>query len=579
MNQSELRRALPELAAEESLSADERALLRCRLARRFEGAGDYEEARELLLPFWPASEQRPGTEGLGEHTGAELLLRAGVLTGWMSGDRWEARPQETAKDLLTESLFAFERLGLAERAAEARVELATAYWREGAFEEARALLSEALGMLGGGADEMRALVLLRQALAENSSTRFEDARRILLEAAPLFESLDDHALKGKFHNQLAHALQGLGTAESRADYIDRALVEATAASYHFEQAGHVRYQAHVENNLGFLYHTVGRSLDAHQHLDRALSLFESLGDNAYAAQVKETRARVLLAEGRAAEAERSARAASEVFEDAGEQALLAEALTTRGTALARLGRFAESRDAFARAAASAEESGGREVAGLALLSMIEELGGRLGASGMADCYRRADELLARSQEPELLSRLRRAARHALDALEDGARAHSAGRVERMIGAFLERTGRRLTFTPEAVGLAGSLFAGEDTPSFLALLEETAAAAPDGATVTAEAVEVVALRRLPPRGNFAKPWADFSLREELREPEKRFIELALKAADGKISVAARLLGLHHNEILTSIINSRYPDLIAARLPPIPRKRSIIRKPKR
>jgi hypothetical protein len=197
---------------------------------------------------------------------------------------------------------------------------------------------------------------------------------------------------------------------------------------------------------------------------------------------------------------------------------------------------------------------------------------------LVSCYKRADELLLRSQEPDLLARLRRAARHALDAAAEESAARGAGRVEKLLGTILERKGGQLTFTPEALELAGRLFAGEEARSLLALIEESAEAAPAGAVVSPEAVEVVALRRRPPRGNFTKPWDGFSLKEELREPERRFIELALKAADGKISVAARLLGLKHNELLTSIIKSRYPELLAARLPPIPRKRSIIRKPR-
>ena len=96
-------------------------------------------------------------------------------------------------------------------------------------------------------------------------------------------------------------------------------------------------------------------------------------------------------------------------------------------------------------------------------------------------------------------------------------------------------------------------------------------------ITPDAVEIVALRGRASQGNFAQPWAEFSLRDELRQPEKRFIELAFKAAEGKISIAARLLGFNHNELLTSIIKSRYPELLAARTPAVPRKRSIIRKP--
>src|SRR3712207_4786330 len=110
---------------------------------------------------------------------------------------------------------------------------------------------------------------------------------------------------------------------SRNDYHDRALVEYAAASFHLEQAGHARYQAHVENNLGLFFHILGREREAHEHLDRARSLFVSLGDRVYAAQVDETRARVLLAQARAEEAERLARGAAEVFELAGEHALLA----------------------------------------------------------------------------------------------------------------------------------------------------------------------------------------------------------------------------------------------------------------
>jgi tetratricopeptide (TPR) repeat protein len=583
-----------ELANEAALSTDVRALMRCRLARRLEEAGDYEEARELLGPFWPRVGERPRVEELEDEAAAEVLLRAGVLTGWIGNGSLSARTQEAAKDLITESLLLFERLKLDERVAEARAELATAYWREGAFEEARAILSEALELLGEGGDEIRALILLRKALVENSSTRFADARRILIESAPLFESLEDHTLRGKFHNELAHALQSLGDAENRGEYTDRALVEATAASYHFEQAGHARFQAHVENNLAFLFHSLGRNEEAHERLDRARALFVSLDDRAYAAQVEETRARVFLAQGLNDDAERSARAAAEVLEAAGEQALLAEALTTRGKALARLGRSDAARESFERAAEVAEQVGSAEGAGLAVLTMREELAPRLDAREMRDGYIRADEWLARTQEPEVSQRLRRAARRALDTLprteenlrpfEDSLSAEvdndAAVRaaVEGLISEALERHGARVEFTAEAVEAMSRMFLEDGLRALGEIIETTVASAPRGTVVDADHVEVVALRRREPRGNFAEPWGGFSLKEELRQPERRFIELALKAAEGKISVAARLLGFNHNEILTSIIKSRYPELLAARTPIIPRKRSIIRKPK-
>ena len=577
---------LTELAAEASLSEGARARLRCRLARRLEGAGAYEDARELLRPFWPRFGERPAVEGLDDETAADLLLRAGVLTKWIGGDALLEHAHEAAKDLVSEGQSLFERLGLVERAAEAQAELAHCYWREGAVDEARVLLKEALARPGVGG-EVRALALLRLALVEDSATRYSEGYRILKENAALFESLDNQTLRGAFHNELATVYYHLGSAENRDDYLDRALVEYAAASFHLEQAGHARYQAHVENNLGLFFHILGRNEEAHEHLDRARTLFVSLGDGIYAAQVDETRARVLLAQGRAAEAERLVRGAAEVFERAGEHALLAEALTTRARALARLERFEEARADFERAAEVAGQAGNAEAAGLASLTLVEELAALLDADELRAAYLSADERLALTQDPEVSERLRRAARLVIDAQPraEAAAPHDAAVdennvrvvVEGFIGEALRRHGRRVEFTPEAVEAMCRMFLEDGLRILEAIIEETVAAAPSGTVVTADAVEVVALRRTMPRSNFAEPWSGFSLKEELRQPERRFIELALKAADGKISVAARLLGFNHNEILTSIIKSRYPELLAARNPPVPRRRSIIRKP--
>jgi tetratricopeptide (TPR) repeat protein len=577
---------LNELAAEASLDEGARARLRCGLARRLEGAGAYEEARELLRPFWPRFGERPAVEGLDEETAAELLLRAGVLTNWIGGDARLEHAHEAAKDLISEGLSLFERLGLAGRAAEAQAELAHCYWREGAVDEARVLLNEALSRPGVGG-EVRALALLRLAAFEDSATRYSEGYRILKESAALFESLDNHTLRGGFHNELATVYYHLGSSENREDFLDRALVEYAAASFHLEQAGHARYQAHVENNLGLFFHILGRNEEAHEHLDRARGLFVSLGDGIYAAQVDETRARVLLAQGRAVEAERLARGAAEVFGRAGEHALLAEALTTRGRALARLGQFEEARADLGQAAEVAVQAGNAEAAGLASLTMLEELAPVLDARELRAGYLSADERLARTQDPEVSQRLRRVARRVLDAQTQPAGAERAdadahdddvrATVEGFIDGALRRHGRRVEFTPEAVEAMCRMFLEDGLRTLQSLIEETVAGAPAGAVVTADAVEVVALRHALPRGNFAEPWGGFSLKEELRQPERRFIELALKAAEGKISVAARLLGFNHNEILTSIIKSRYPELLAARKPPVPRRRSIIRKP--
>lgn len=603
MDETENTHILNELADEAALSPSERVRLRCHLAKKLEDAGDYEAARELLSPSWRRVGERPDLGGLNTEAAAELLLRAGVLSGWLGNADVSRmfKAQEEAKNLIGESLSCFEQLGRADRAADAQTELAYCYWREGASDEARVLLLQALERLGKDGGEMEAVALLRLALVESSATRFSDSLRTLLDAAPLFEASDSHSLKGRFHNELAYNFQSLASTENRADYLDRALVEFTAASFHFEMAGHARYCAHVENNLALLFHTLGRFDDAHVHLDRAQRLYPGLKNAVLAATVDETRARVFLSQDRLAKAEGMARGACSVFEKAGESALLAEALTTLGTTLARLLRTAEARAELERAATVAEQSGSVESAGVALLTLIEELPAPHRAEELRAYYRRADELLAHSQHPETLARLRRAARHALDvqpqaqdpfqtvpavaAPEYVGGASSARRedeqltaVKDLVADALSRQSKQVTFTAEALETMSRLFLKDEMRELKSLVEQTVNAASPEASITPDAVEVVALRGLVSRGNFAQPWADFSLKDEVRHYEKRFIELALKAAAGKISVAAHLLGYNHNELLTSIIKSRYPELLAVRTPVVPRKRSIIRKPR-
>src|SRR5262249_36329902 len=152
-------------------------------------------------------------------------------------------------------------------------------------------------------------------------------------------------------------LEDLSVRKKRADYVDRALIEYTAASYHFEQAEHRCFLAYVENNLGMLYFRINQCDEAHAHLDRARRIFQSLKDVGCVAQVDETRACVFLEQGRIAEAELVARSAVINEEKSGRHALVAEALITHGKALARLERYGASLSAFRRAIELAEQTG------------------------------------------------------------------------------------------------------------------------------------------------------------------------------------------------------------------------------
>ena len=395
---------------------EEQARRACELAREFEKLGEYQAAREAIVDFWPNHDEPPKLDDLNDAHKAELLLRVGALAGRVGSAAQTEGGQETAKNLITQSFELFEKIGNDKKAIEAQGELGLCYWREGAYDEARIHLQNALSRLGSEDPDLRAVLLIRSGIVEGWARRLNEAVRFYNEAAPLVEQSLDHALKGAFHSEYGMIFRRLAVPENREDYIDRALIEYAAASFHFEQAGNVRYLARVENNLGYLYFTIERYKDAHKHLDRARHLFLDLKDIGTAAQVDDTRARTLLAENRASDAERIIRQTIKTLDRGGEQAVLAEALTTYGVVLARLGRHARSRELLDRAMQVAETTGDLEGAGRAKLSVIEELAAQTPAKEMAAEYERAVELLSRSQDPATVRRLIRCATRVIESL-------------------------------------------------------------------------------------------------------------------------------------------------------------------
>lgn len=396
---------LLERITDSTLTFSERARLHVQLSKTLEDSGNYEGAREAMGALWSRVGERPVLDGLDQKATAEVLLQAGVLTSCIGSARQVEGAQETAKNLISESIALFEALRDAEKVAEAQTDLAYCYWRQGEFDEARIVLRGVLSQLSASAGEVKAVALIRSAIVERGANRLNDALRVYIDAAPFFEKISNHALKGNFHVGYALVLKNLGLAEGREDYIDRALLEFTAASFHFEKAGHERFHARVENNLAMLFSKVGRFAEAHEHVERARKIFARLKDNGSAAQVNDTRARVLLAEGRNEEAEKAAHSAVRALEKGDEQALLAEALTTHGVALARAGRHVRARLTLQNAILVAERAGDLEGAGQAALTVIEELSAHLAPGELVAMYERANESLAKTQHQGVISRL------------------------------------------------------------------------------------------------------------------------------------------------------------------------------
>src|SRR2546423_5824786 len=222
-----------------SARAGQTATTACREAKAFENIGEYDRAREALAPFWNQVGDRPRIEGLPPHEQAELLLRAGALSGWLGSSGQRVGAQQFAKDIISESIRQFEELDFREKAAEARTDLAICYWREGAMDEARIWFQSALAASTDPANQLR--ILVNSTTVEVSTNHLDEARALLDRAAPLLDEVKDDASLGRFYMQRGIVFRRRGGAENP----DRALLDHTAASVYFETAVRRRYSARV----------------------------------------------------------------------------------------------------------------------------------------------------------------------------------------------------------------------------------------------------------------------------------------------------------------------------------------------
>ncbi len=402
-----------------SLTDNGRILLRCAVASDLIHKGQYEAAREALGELWSGVGEKPDVKGLPPVLSAEVLLQCGVLTGWLGRIRSVEGAQGKAQDLINEALRKFQSQGRREKVSEAQYELGVCYWRLGAYDEARVIMVEALKPLTDADVELKAKILIRRTIVELCENKFYEALNILNEARPVFESAND-ALKGRWHGQMGLVLARLADAEKDTFYTDRAIIEFTAAIYHYELGGHERYRATNRNNVAMLLYRLGRYRDAHEDLDRAGATLIRLKDVGLLAQVDETRARVFLAEKKYGEADRVITRATQTLEKGGASAYLSDALTIQGVARARRGAGEDSINILQRAMNIAEESGALTNAGLAALALIEEHGARrvLSRTELYKLYLRAENYLKDTQDAEDKERLLACARIVMRRLAD-----------------------------------------------------------------------------------------------------------------------------------------------------------------
>jgi tetratricopeptide (TPR) repeat protein len=396
---------LPNLRTSHAITNEEATSL-CQLALEQKDREDHAGAQETMRGLWAGVGERPITEGLHPSVAAEVLLTVGILTGWIGSKHHIKDAQEKAKNLLTESHTYFESAGDVMKTAAARTEIAFCYWRQGQLNEARIMVREALEKLPT-AGNTRARALLKLAAIECSAARYHEALAVLTNNAAMFGKLSNHTIKGGYHCETAIILRNLGKAEKRDDYITKAISEFQKADQEFKLAHNHVYRADVKNNVGLTLFNIGRYKEAHKYLNEARRLTVRFRDRARTGIYDESRAQVFIAEGKFKEAETAARLAVFAFEKCDHFCDMADALITQGIALARAGHTERAHFIFQQAIQTALQVNALNVAGLAALTLIEEV--EIDPLTLQAAYQQAREWLAGSERQDIRLRLADAA--------------------------------------------------------------------------------------------------------------------------------------------------------------------------
>lgn len=456
----------------------------CDTAKQLEDSGEYAEAARALGGFWRGIGIRPDVDHLPSGKKAAILSRVGALTGWLGSMQQVPNSQEKAKDLISEAASSFEAISDHQNWAETRSDLAVCYWREGAFDEARAILHNVMGSGFKFSAELQGKLLLRAVNVEISTRNYDYAISYINQATPLIENKGSDVLRGKLYFHRALIMQLKAEDEGRSDLLHSAVKDYRRAAEFYQQAGHLQFFASVETNLGFLLLSLRQFNEAHLHFDTALEILAHQKDKRLAASVYDSKAQTFIAQGNLPDAELAALTSVKMLKEGGENATLAESLTTLAIVLNRGGNIDYAIQTFQEAKETALMVGDKESAGNAVLTYIEELQPHLTPVVFRSLYLEADELLGSSLKHSNVNRLQNIARKYFE-----------------------------TVNPASV-----------------------------------------LKR-----DKYSDWQNFSLPDAIHAYERELILKALSEVGGRITKAARLLGVTHQS-LSQILRQRHNDLI-------------------
>ena len=374
------------------LTPTEEVQILCSVARDQIAIGNY-QAASLILDRWISRGQWPRLDLLNPASAADLLFTAGNLFGWVAGSRQLLHGQKRAEAFLNAAAALFEHLSINSCAAEAQIELARCYYREGLLDFARDTVSIALSNLPKDQLELKTFALVILGVIERDSGCLKESLVTLREAANI-ESTNG-LVTNRCYLDLATTLKELALSERDEAYLAEAKFGFWRALFESEALGHHRNVGSVENNIGFLFLNLGLYDESEQHLLRAQKIFVTLADSVRNAQVNDTLARLYIQTKQLDLARQVINEAVRNLEMTDSDAILAEALTTKGIVESRQNLYADAKRSFEAGHKIAQRCGDNRGAANALVTLLKEIGSTLASNEALTLASQARELLSR----------------------------------------------------------------------------------------------------------------------------------------------------------------------------------------
>jgi DNA-binding winged helix-turn-helix (wHTH) protein/tetratricopeptide (TPR) repeat protein len=390
------------------LTPTEEVQILCAVARDQIAIGNY-QAAALILRRWCIPGRWPPLNSLNACIAADLLFTAGNLFGWIAGSKQVLHGHKYAEAFLNGAAALFEQLGISCRSLEAQVELARCYYRQGLLDIARETISKALRNLPNDQMELKTFALVIWGVIERDSGYLKESLVKLRDAAKI--EIAGRLITNRCYLDLATTLKELAfshmNSEMGEQYLGEARLHFWRALYESEALGHHRNVGSVENNIGFLFLSLGLYQDAEEHLLRSRRIFETLSDSVRGAQLYDTLARLYLETKQFSLAQKVINQAVETLELTDSEAILSEALTTKGIVECRRGHYSEAKSSFEAAYKVSQRCGDLQGAARALLALLEEARNELDYKEVVAIAEQAKRLLSSLPQSPLNAKMAR----------------------------------------------------------------------------------------------------------------------------------------------------------------------------